>query len=95
MKNKKIPMRRCVGCMTSFPKDELERFANDDGEFSLDETGRKNGRGFYLCKSLECFDKAVKRKRIGGTIKYEFTVDSTKKLREEYENMLSAREVNE
>ena len=61
---KKIPMRRCLGCMESFPKKELVRMVRaQDGEISLDFTGKKNGRGAYLCKKTECFLKARKAKR--------------------------------
>ena len=59
---KKIPMRKCVGCQEMKPKKELMRVLRDDrrGRFLLDITGRKNGRGAYLCLSQECFEKAVK-----------------------------------
>ena len=62
---KKIPMRRCLGCFESKPKKELIRIVkNKDGEISLDKTGKKQGRGAYICCSEECLDKAIKTKRI-------------------------------
>ena len=69
MKMKKIPMRKCMGCMEMFPKRELIRVVkskNEDEsyEVSLDLTGKKNGRGAYICKSPECLKKARKAKRI-------------------------------
>ena len=69
MKMKKIPMRKCMGCMEMFPKRELIRVVkskNEDESYdvSLDLTGKKNGRGAYICKSPECLKKARKDKRI-------------------------------
>lgn len=62
MKKNNVPMRRCVGCMESKPKSQLIRVAFYEGRISLDETGRAKGRGAYLCRNPECFDKAEKRK---------------------------------
>ena len=62
---KKIPMRRCLGCYESKPKKELIRIVkNKDGEISLDKTGKKQGRGAYICCSEDCLEKAIKTKRI-------------------------------
>lgn len=62
MTEKKIPMRKCTGCGEMKPKKELIRVlkAADSEEILLDTTGRKNGRGAYLCDSLDCFQKARK-----------------------------------
>lgn len=61
---KKIPERRCLGCMESFPKSSLVRVVRSpEGEISLDLTGKKSGRGAYICKSADCLKKAVKAKR--------------------------------
>lgn len=66
MKAKKIPMRRCVGCMESKPKKELVRIvSNGEGGLMLDPTGKANGRGVYLCPNMECIAKAKKKKAIG------------------------------
>lgn len=63
MKERKIPMRRCVGCMESKDKGELIRIAIYEGELLPDPSGRAKGRGIYLCKSNpQCFEAAVKRK---------------------------------
>lgn len=62
---KKIPMRRCLGCMESKPKKELIRIVkNKDGEISLDKTGKKQGRGAYICGNIACLEKAIKSRRI-------------------------------
>ena len=59
MANKKIPMRKCVGCQEMKEKKSLIRVVKTaEGDIILDDTGKKNGRGAYICKSLECFKKA-------------------------------------
>lgn len=64
MKTKKIPMRMCLGCNEMKPKREMIRVVKSkDGEISLDLTGRKSGRGAYICKSSECLKKARKARR--------------------------------
>ncbi|MBO5352684.1 MAG: YlxR family protein [Lachnospiraceae bacterium] len=61
MAEKKIPLRKCTGCGEMKPKKELIRVLKTaESEIVLDKTGRKNGRGAYLCNSLECFQKARK-----------------------------------
>ena len=65
MKDRKIPMRKCVGCMTSKEKKELVRIAGFEGQLSVDLTGRAKGRGAYLCKdNPDCWEKAYKRKAL-------------------------------
>ena len=62
---KKIPTRRCTGCGEHFPKSALIRIVRSpEGEISLDATGKKSGRGAYLCKSAECLRRARKSRRI-------------------------------
>ena len=61
---KKIPMRMCLGCGEMKPKKTLIRAVKSpEGEISLDLTGKKSGRGAYICRSCECFDKARKARR--------------------------------
>lgn len=62
---KKIPMRMCLGCGEMKPKKELIRAVKSpEGEISIDLTGKKAGRGAYICKSAECFVKARKARRL-------------------------------
>lgn len=62
-KNKKMPMRQCVGCQEMKNKKEMIRvIRTSDQEFLLDATGKKNGRGAYLCPDKECLRKAIKNK---------------------------------
>lgn len=63
MAEKKIPLRKCTGCNEMKPKKELIRvLKTTEAEIVLDKTGKKNGRGAYLCNSLECFKQARKTK---------------------------------
>ena len=65
MANKKIPMRKCVGCQEMKEKKSLIRVVKTaEGDIILDDTGKKNGRGAYICKSLECSKKAKKTKAL-------------------------------
>ncbi len=58
---RKVPERRCVGCRGTFEKRNLLRVVRSpEGEISVDFTGKKSGRGAYLCKNLDCFKKAKK-----------------------------------
>ena len=62
---KKIPTRRCTGCGEHFPKNTLIRvLRTPDGNVVLDLTGKKSGRGAYICKKAACFKKARKSRRI-------------------------------
>lgn len=65
MKTKKIPMRMCLGCGEMKPKKELIRVVKSkEGEISLDLTGKKSGRGAYICKDLKCLQKARKSRKL-------------------------------
>lgn len=66
---KKIPTRRCTGCGEHFPKSALIRIVRSpEGEISLDVTGKRAGRGAYLCKSAECLKRARKSRRIEASL---------------------------
>ena len=66
---RKIPTRRCTGCNEHFPKNTLIRvLRTPEGEIVLDTTGKKSGRGAYICKSLTCFKKARKAKRLDTSL---------------------------
>ena len=65
MTNKKIPLRRCAGCNEQKPKKEFVRVVRTpEGEIILDEVGKANGRGVYLCPKKACLQKARKAKRL-------------------------------
>ncbi|MCC2826554.1 RNase P modulator RnpM [Laedolimicola ammoniilytica] len=68
--NKKVPMRQCVGCQEMKSKKEMLRILKTaEDEIVLDATGRKNGRGAYLCFSKECLLKARKNKGLERSLK--------------------------
>lgn len=65
MKTRKIPMRMCLGCGEMKPKKELVRIVKSpEGEISLDLTGKKSGRGAYICKDASCLSKARKARKL-------------------------------
>ncbi|MGH2478144.1 MAG: RNase P modulator RnpM [Ktedonobacteraceae bacterium] len=69
------PMRTCIACRESKPKRELLRIVRTpDGHVLLDATGKKAGRGAYLCAKLSCWENALKRKRLEQT--FEVAISS-------------------
>ncbi len=68
MQTRKVPMRMCTGCGQMKPKREMVRVVkNQAGEISLDLTGKKAGRGAYVCRDLQCLQKARKARRLEKT----------------------------
>ena len=87
MQQKKIPMRKCTGCNEMKPKRELVRVVRSpEGEISIDLTGKKNGRGAYICHSIDCLNKAVKAKRLERAFECQIPDDVFASLLGELEN---------
>lgn len=87
LKVKKIPQRKCVGCETMKDKKELLRVVRTpEGEISLDKTGKKNGRGAYVCYSKECLAKAVKGKKLEYALKSPIGEEVLARLLEEFDH---------
>ncbi|WP_027634223.1 RNase P modulator RnpM [Clostridium hydrogeniformans] len=87
MKVKKIPQRMCNGCMEMKPKKELIRIVKSpEGDVSLDLTGKKPGRGAYICKSEACLEKAFKSKRLNKNLETNIKEDIYASLKEEIDN---------
>lgn len=87
MKVKKIPLRMCTGCMEMKPKKELIRVVKSpEGEVSVDLTGKKSGRGAYVCKASECLEKAFKAKRLSRNLDTAISEAVYNRLREEIIN---------
>ncbi|MDD6796129.1 MAG: YlxR family protein [Clostridiaceae bacterium] len=87
MKVKKIPLRMCTGCMEMKPKKELIRVVKSpEGDVSVDLTGKKSGRGAYICKNLGCLEKAVKAKRLSRNLDVNITEEVYNRLKEEIGN---------
>lgn len=84
MQVKKIPMRMCSGCGEHFPKKELVRVVRSaEGELSVDLTGKKSGRGAYLCHSVDCLRKAKKAKRLERSLACQIPDEVYRRLEEE------------
>lgn len=87
MVTKKIPQRMCTGCMVMKPKKELIRVVKDkEGAVSIDFTGKKPGRGAYICKNIECFEKAYKTKRLSKNLEANISEEIYTMLKDEIEN---------
>lgn len=85
---KKIPMRKCIGCQEMKNKKEMMRVLHTpEDTIVLDTTGRKNGRGAYLCFSKECFEKAVKNKGLERSLKTNIPADVYESLKKEIEQI--------
>ena len=69
MKNRTKPMRRCIGCMESKPKEELIRITWYEGSLDIDTTGRAKGRGVYICRSRDCIAKAKKKNAVARSLR--------------------------
>ena len=83
---KKIPTRRCTGCGEHFPKNTLIRvLRTTEGEIILDLTGKKSGRGAYICKNAQCLKKARKSRRIETSLECQISEELYNRMEEELE----------
>ena len=81
---RKIPTRRCTGCGEHFPKNTLIRvLRTPEGEVILDLTGKKSGRGAYICKNIACLKKARKSRRIESSLECSISEEIYEKMEEE------------
>lgn len=80
---KNIPQRTCIGCNCKKDKNDLIRIVkNKNGEVSLDIYGKKDGRGIYLCKEIQCLDKAIKNKKMNRAFEMDIKADLYEQIRE-------------
>lgn len=85
---KNIPLRKCLGCEDMLGKKGMLRVVKTkDGEISIDETGKKNGRGAYICRDMECFLKAQKKRSLERSLKCSISEEIYEKLRQEIESL--------
>ena len=78
---KKIPLRQCLGCREMKPKRELTRVVRSpDGEVSLDFTGKKPGRGAYVCPGPDCLKRAIKTKALSRAFGVEIPQEIMQEL---------------
>lgn len=88
MEAKKVPMRKCLGCMQSFPKKELVRVVRTpENEVIIDLTGKKSGRGAYVCRDKACLKKAIKAKRIQSNLEVQISEELIEALSKELEDI--------
>ncbi|WP_427338695.1 RNase P modulator RnpM [Caloranaerobacter sp. DY30410] len=84
MKKRKVPLRKCVGCNEQKPKKELVRIVkNKEGVVSVDLTGKANGRGAYICRNIDCLEKAIKGKKLNKALEIDIPQEIYIKLKEE------------
>ena len=87
MKQRKIPLRRCTGCREMKSKKEMLRIVRSpEGDFSLDHTSKKSGRGAYVCPDPECFKNAYKTKGLDRSFGAAVPADVYDRLKDEITN---------
>ena len=85
--SKKIPMRQCVGCGAMKSKKEMMRvLKTTEGPIVLDVTGKKNGRGAYLCKQAECLKQARKTNALSRSFKMNVPEETYESLERQLQN---------
>ena len=93
MKQKKIPMRMCVGCREMKPKKELMRVVRGpDGTVSLDPSGKKPGRGAYVCRSGDCLSRAIRQKQLERQLEAKLSEETAEALRQTLAELTAAEE---
>ena len=82
---KKQPQRQCIGCRQMKDKKSLVRIIKNEQGIMLDETGKKNGRGAYLCYDAACLEKAMKNKGLERSLKVSISQEVYQELKKEFE----------
>ncbi|EHO82429.1 hypothetical protein HMPREF0380_01670 [Eubacterium infirmum F0142] len=83
--SKEKPMRRCIACMESKAQDELFRLVDEGETISFDFTRRKAGRGAYVCKCKDCFDRACNKRAFERVFKRKISQANIEMLRGEFD----------
>ena len=92
MRPRKTPTRTCIGCATASDKREFVRSVRTpEGDVHVDPTGKANGRGAYTCARLECFETAVRKRKLASALRVNLKEDDTDRLRAEFEELLEDR----
>jgi hypothetical protein len=88
MKKKKVPLRTCIVCHKTLSKREMIRVVRTpEGVVELDPTGKKNGRGAYICGRMEGFERARKTKAFERALKVQLAAGDYDRLREQFEQI--------
>ncbi|MCE5344574.1 MAG: YlxR family protein [Eubacteriales bacterium] len=91
-KPRKIPMRMCVGCREMKPKKELLRAVRSpQGEVSLDTTGKKAGRGAYVCFNADCLKRALKQKQLDRALDAKLDEAANQQLTQTMQRLLTEK----
>jgi predicted RNA-binding protein YlxR (DUF448 family) len=92
MRPRKPAIRTCIGCGTSEDKREIVRFVRTpDGTVEVDDTGKANGRGAYVHATLECFELAIRKRKIASALRANVSEDDIGRLRADFERALRHR----
>lgn len=92
VKPRKIPLRMCVGCREMKPKKELLRAVRSpEGQVSLDATGKKAGRGAYVCYNADCLKRALKQKQLDRALDAHLDEEAIQQLTETMQRLLSEK----
>lgn len=89
MRARKPPIRTCTGCGTTSDKRTIVRFVRTpEGEVHVDASGKAAGRGAYTCARLDCFETAVRKRRLNSALRVNLNEEDTDRLRAEIEQHL-------
>jgi len=92
LKQKHVPKRTCLGCRQVKPKDQFIRLVRGDSSIELDLSGKKPGRGAYLCPSKVCWEKALKGTRLEGALRAQVAQKDKDKLLEHSKSIIIIKE---
>ena len=88
MRRRHVPQRTCIGCRQVRPKRDMVRLVRTpEGELVIDETGKRNGRGAYLCRRRECWQAVLEGDQLGRALKIEIGEQERQMLREYAETL--------
>lgn len=91
VKARQTPLRTCIGCGTGSDKKALVRIVRTpEGDVAVDPTGKANGRGAYICASTDCFDAALRRKRLDSALRVRLNEEELDRLRREFDSAITA-----
>lgn len=85
--NKEFPIRTCLGCYNKKNKNDLLRIVKtSSGDIKVDNTGKSEGRGSYICHDIECLEKLIKTRRLNKVLKTNITEDIYEEIRKVIES---------
>jgi predicted RNA-binding protein YlxR (DUF448 family) len=90
MITKKVPLRQCTGCgEMNYKKEMIRVIKTPEEQVFIDATGKKNGRGAYICCSIDCLSKAIKTKALEKSLKMKIPKDVYEELERELKELES------